>query len=578
VALSNDVERAVGTRGAWQTAIAVVLLYAALVAVLTWPLAARLRTDLPDTRWICGFDSLCTAWVLGWESHALATGAPLADANIYHPTTGTLYYGNTAFGALPFYLPTFLLSGNPTLALNVLLLAGAALTAAALHLVAFRWTRSHATAFLAGWSCLMTPWTLWTFTPTSPDEGILPYLPFVVLFAADVRPRVGALVAVAVAQSLVDPAYMAVATLTPVVLLGVFRLLRPDTREGGRRLLAAAALTTLALLPIDARHFAVRAGVTGSTLKSLWTPLTLAMLPLPWAENQPTGAPIAVAVLVAVGLLTRPRTAAARVPGWGPAAFWAVTGLVLMLPPMVDVGGATVALPNALLARWTPLYQVLREPSRLGVASLVGVALLAAVAAEEVARRLPTGARRLVPLAVAVAMFAQYAWDGTRLPGRYPLVPAPSDEEPILAVLRQPGGPLLELPIGHLEAGATGHARAMFRSTRHWRPLLNGYGSYFPATFADRMDVALQLPDAVAVAKLRDEAGLALLLVHLDEFDLTVRNYCRHLPGHGVGRPACARDLGAPSRALWEKVAADGRSDLRLLVRSGPELLFAVGP
>src|SRR4029453_539974 len=87
-----------------------VVLYAAAVAWLTWPLALRMGTHLsagwgatpldtpyaalalrmappPSGVWVAPrFDPLYAAWALAWESHALATApTALPDANIYHP-------------------------------------------------------------------------------------------------------------------------------------------------------------------------------------------------------------------------------------------------------------------------------------------------------------------------------------------------------------------------------------------------------------------------------------------------------------------------------------------------------------
>src|SRR5881397_77853 len=56
----------------------------------------------------------------------------------------------------------------------------------------------------------------------------------------------------------------------------------------------------------------------------------------------------------------------------------------------------------------------------------------------------------------------------------------------------------------------------MYRSTFHWRPLLNGYSSYYPAGFGERMTIADHLPDADALTTLRRETGLDAILVHLD--------------------------------------------------------------
>jgi hypothetical protein len=91
----------------------------------------------------------------------------------------------------------------------------------------------------------------------------------------------------------------------------------------------------------------------------------------------------------------------------------------------------------------------------------------------------------------------------------------------------------------------------MYRSIFHWRPLLNGYNSFFPVGFPERMALAARLPGRAALAALRRETGLTNVVVRLG-------------------------GLPAVTRARWERVARRGRDDLRLVLRDGNELLFAV--
>jgi hypothetical protein len=111
-------------------------LYALLLCWLTWPLAAHLGTHLPGTFPGSEFDPLYSGWVLAWQTHALThSGVSIANANIYFPAPDALYYGPAALGALPLFAPVYLLTGNPTLALNLMWLGAIVLAATIIHLV-----------------------------------------------------------------------------------------------------------------------------------------------------------------------------------------------------------------------------------------------------------------------------------------------------------------------------------------------------------------------------------------------------------------------------------------------------------
>jgi hypothetical protein len=168
----------------------IVAAYAALVIWLTWPLASVATTDFPITLVTSRDDTMLTTWAAAHETRALWSGAvALADAGIYHPTPNSLYYGETGFGVLPIFAPVFLATENPTLAMNVVFLAGVVLTASAIHAVTRWWTDSHAAGFVAGVSFVTTPWVLWTWVSTAPPYAMLQYLPLVIAMTAAVAAR-----------------------------------------------------------------------------------------------------------------------------------------------------------------------------------------------------------------------------------------------------------------------------------------------------------------------------------------------------------------------------------------------------
>jgi len=271
-----------------------------------------------------------------------------------------------------------------------------------------------------------------------------------------------------------------------------------------------------------------------------------------------------VFVLIAAGALAAWRGGGRAMPdAWSHAAYWTVLGLAMSLTPLVLWNDRPIRLPQAWLQTWVPISRFVRVPSRLGIIALIGVAMLAGLAFAALSDCLASRRRALAPLLAAVAVaviYAQYSrgfdWPFPRspLPPSYPLQPALARADPLVEQLRSGQGPVLELPINLPgQPFPDPEAAAMYRSIFHWRPLVNGYSSYFPAAFPRRMQAAMGLPDAPSLARLRAETGITSIVVH-------------------------GAALAPAERERW--LAAQGASpDLRLVWRGGDDMLFAVtGP
>ena len=569
-------------------ASAVVILYGVLVCVLTWPLAVHLGSQLPANFPGSEFDPLYSGWVLAWESHALVHGGSgIGQANIYHPAPDALFYGPFALGALPYFAPVYLLTGNPTLALNLLFMGAVALTAAIVHLVVYAWTRRHGAGLVAGATFLANRWLLVTFLPTVPHLSVLFYFPLIVFLSASPTLRTERallLFLLVVLQCSTDVVYVAPAVLTPLLVLATFRLARRSGRATGWRLLAVVVAAAGMLLAIHSPQIAVAAHNPHLAEQTNWR-----LDPLKAPLNLPDGlmgfmSPLAIPSLAivlvgAIGILCTLRGwrgSSSEASGARHALLWLVTGILISLPMAVRISDRVLVLPHLALARdWVPFAAALRLPERLRVAALMGMAVLTGLAFAELLRHVglsgtgEAGDRfRANGLAVVlcIALWAQYATAfgqpaayGPRLPLTYRLQAPPADSS-VLGVLRAAGGPILELPLPRFQpTAAAAHAPAMYRSIFHWQPLLNGYSAYWPAGFADRMRLATRLPDAAALRELRRDTGLRFVLVRADN--------------------ALPVDAGlAAERQPWLDLAQHGgRDDLELVASDDGLLLFRVG-
>ncbi len=564
----------------FRSLLGALLLYAALVGGLTWPLLPHLADRLPDTARACRFDSRLVTWALVHQSRAVwEDPSAYFEAGIYHPTPRALLYGEAAFGALPYFLPIFAVSQNPTLAINVTFLAAVTLTAWALHCVLVLWTGSFWAAFVGAWTFLMTRWVLWTWVPCAPNYAILPYFPFLILLAE--RPlrgmrdslRLGLLLFV---QGLTS-VYVAAAALAPLGLLGVGRWIAQRHQRGGAWLFATVLAAAFALAGVYGTYLFVALDNPALSQQSVWalaTPVTR----LPWAffeRSRPTALPVAALALLALGTALYIRGGRAAAPperrrAWGHAAFWFVVGILASLEPAVHWGDRVIWLPQQLLAWTTPLYEVIRLPYRLGIGALIGGCLLVGLAFAEIIRRIPLqeSGRRVAAavLGIVVLLAAHAEYDRgagappvrrlAPLPRSYPLQKPADGSSPLVALAQKIDGPLLELPIPRSnrdQPTAPSQARAMYRAIFHRRPILNGYSGYWPSGFPARVALARRLPDPAALEALGRETGLRLILLR-------------------------AASLSAAERARWAPILeAGGNTRLRRLgVDDNGDVLFAV--
>ncbi len=246
-----------------------------------------------------------------------------------------------------------------------------------------------------------------------------------------------------------------------------------------------------------------------------------------------------VLVLAMIGLFAR-ASVATRVPRLLLCTLL-IAGVALSLGPViVSLGHLTyVPGPYALLYYVVPGLQGMRATARFGYVALLALSALSALGWHRMASRLFGAGRtraglRFVALAVWVCLFT-----AENLPARPQSHDRPQDPPPVYAYLaaRDIDGGIIELPTfkGSMEKSdpVYGDRRIAYRhreylymyySTFHWRPIYNGFGAFAgPHQFAVR-DAVERLPDADAVALLRD-LGLKTLVLHTYWFEAEDRAF-----------------------------------------------------
>jgi hypothetical protein len=99
--------------------VLVVSFFTVLTLIMAYPLSVE-----PESRALdLGADTRLFLWTLSWDIHALGRHpGSLFDANIFYPEPNTLAYSEHLVGSALLAAPGYFLSGNPVLAMNIVVL------------------------------------------------------------------------------------------------------------------------------------------------------------------------------------------------------------------------------------------------------------------------------------------------------------------------------------------------------------------------------------------------------------------------------------------------------------------------
>jgi hypothetical protein len=487
-------------------------LFAALAVLHTWPLASApgvlSRNDVADT--------VLHEWIIAWVAHQLVTDPlHLFDANIFHPERYTLAYSDHLFVQSLLGAPLIWAGLSPVFVHNVVLIAGYALTGWTTALVVAHWTGSRLAGVLSGSLLAFNAFTL-TRLPQIQDLHF-EFFPLVLLaldrFLADARMRDGvALAGWYVLQSLTGTYLMVFTAISMVAAT----LARPGDWLGARfktiapRAALAGALAVAALTPFLLPYLAVsrEAGLSRSLEETARYSAELTDYLAAagrihfdtWSRRFWQGDGLfpgitatALALLaIATGAIVTDRRAR-MVLALGVVAF------ALSFGPAFP--------PYRWLYNVFPLLTGIRGAVRLGQIVIAAIGILAGFGLAALASRLPR--RAWVPVALALlvaanleAFRAPLGYTEYRgIPQFYDALRHAGDDAVIVSM------PFYASPQFHL------NDRLMLASTRFWKPMVNGYSGFKPASFYRNVEALRGFPDGASIAHLR---GLGVTHVVVD--------------------------------------------------------------
>jgi hypothetical protein len=647
-----------------RTGWTVTLAFAALTAAMTMPLILHLSDHVAsDLR-----DPLYSMFAMTWNARAAASGfAGFADANIFFPHRGTLFYGDVLPIESILGAPVLAATGNPVLAYNLVFLITFLVSGLGMFALVRRLTGSGNAAFLVGLVFAFFPYH---FAHSAHLEILfMGWIPFFFLFVHKFfdRPTAGNALGMAgfyvlqAASCIYYGEYLTLfAALTFLYYLGTGGRWKKLEFWSGLALFGAVCAAVLGpyilqfvrihakLLfvraPWEARFFSaeIQHFAAVPSFNAAWGWLTGRLGAQEW-QLFPGLVPIVFAVLWFAGRRKRVEPASRRAAGerkkagfavWdaanavlfvfclvqgitggfegrlGPIRFSShdlskplslllvslalrvftdrrmrrrigrffkvlapaetvylgltVIALILSFGPVIRLlGHEIISGPYALLYEYVPGFKNVRVPSRFAVMMMVGLTVLAGIAAAEIlARRRTARGRTLWTAAGTVLILGEF------LSIPMPLVRVPVGETiPSIyrAVKALPAGAaLVELPMPLRDSEEHQDAAPVYFASFHRKPVVNGYSGYAPPGYRIVREAMDAFPSAATLRLLAD-IGVTHALVDTEG-----------------SRPEKGREIVSGLKANFPDAAllaeAEGRFLYRLPPAAGPRPISPSGP
>jgi hypothetical protein len=488
----------------------VILLFAVLTVLMTWPQAAHMATHVVNSD-----DPFLSMWRISWIAHTLPWHpADVFNGNIFYPEPRTLAYSDAVILQGLAAAPLLWAGVSAVTTYNLLLLGSMALSGAAMWLYAVELTGNPRAAIIAG--------LVFAFSPFRFDHlhhlelQATMFIPLTLwwmerAFASGRRADVFGMVASWTCQVLCGIYYAVFLATALLIIIPIRMALLPSERRrtllrysiGAMVLGAVIVLPYLLVYSQNRNRLGDRSlydvGLYSATLGNyLATPeenLVHGVWSGPLGENERRLSLGFVALFLAiVGLVKFDRRR--------------VTPLILGLTGLVISLGINTPLYEWLRQIGFP-YSGLRAPSRAAILVCAAIGALAAQGWSAIESRIRWRVTATVMLS-GLLLF-EYA---TRI-NSWVIVPRqPAAVYQFLA--EQPRSVIAHFPISTPDKLNIIHdGLFMFGSTVHWQPILNGYSGYFPPSYFELLDNCRNFPDDHCIDYLKSRE-VDLIVVHGD--------------------------------------------------------------
>jgi hypothetical protein len=486
------------------------LVFVALAAVHTWPIAAA------PAHWarVDNGDGALNIWAVNWVgTHLFRDPAHLADANIFHPERRALAFSEMMWVQGAIAAPAIALGAPPVLAFNAAVLAGFALTGFAFCLLVERWTGSWAAGYVSGSLAAFNAHSLLRIAhlQTLHLEFFALTLFALDRLAASNRFKHACLLGFGFALHAMTSIYLTVFAAWALLFAAMARVTemwRHGAFAVALRVVAAMAVAGVLLYPYASVYLELRAtGLArgaGDVVAASWQDYlaTGARLHLGWSRPYLSDAasytfPGAIAVVLALIAIVTRGIHDARVR---------MCALAAVGCTMVSFAGRASIYPT--LHEVIPILQAVRVQAHLGQFVLLLIAVLAGFGVAALRQR--WGAARWWT-AVAVLLVAAVNAEAMRAPvGFVWFDGVPKVYETLRA---EPRAVVVEVPFP-MPSQWFLNGPYMVYSTQHWHPILNGYSGFRPDSYETSYEAAREFPSDQSLIRLH-ELGVTHVVVHL---------------------------------------------------------------
>lgn len=512
--------------------IGVLVLFVLLSLGMTYPLISKIDS--------CVFhdlgDPLVIDWTLAWDIHQLSQNPfNLFEANIFYPSRHVLAYSEHFLGEALLAFPLLLFPKFTILAGNVLYLLSFILGGWGGYLFLKDLSGKILPAIIAGLLFAFSPYHLSRLS----HLHILStqWMPFIFLFlhrfASKPSWKNGLLASMFYVLQGLSCNYYAV-LLYPIIFLWAVIFLFSRRAFWNWRNLTISAMSTgfvmIILIPFfilyqdlqhtlgftrhiwEAKVFSAHwvSYLTASQFNRIYGKLTSQFAVGPFPEERCLFPGVVVVILSVVAIFKHSPKTCRLLGGYG-----AILGFTFLMTfgPRLSLFGREIDGPYRFFFNYFPGWNGMRVPARIHMISTLSLSVLAGLGAASLEGIFKPVAQKIFYSAIGALILLE----SFSVPLPFIQVPPPAPVYHWLAA--QPGkAAVLELPMPVANSERWREASYVYFSIFHWKPLVNGYSSYFPPYYSSLCEVMQGFPNTSSLEAIK-KFGVTYVIWHSAQYD-----------------------------------------------------------